>query len=73
MEPEFPEHAHEVRLESLPSVRFTHKKPPILDVDAYVTAVKKSGMKPTIATLLVLYVDDHVAGGLRAATLLKDL
>eukprot|EP00971_Amphidinium_carterae_P228923 4541547-Amphidinium_carterae.1 len=73
MEPEFQELAHEVRLDSVPLMKIVHKKPPILDVEAYVSAVKKSGKRPTIATLLVLYVDDHVAGGLRADALLKDL
>eukprot|EP00971_Amphidinium_carterae_P283560 5629094-Amphidinium_carterae.1 len=54
-------------------MKIVHKKPPVLDVEAYVSAVKKSGKRPTIATLLVLCVDDHVAGGLRAGALLKDL
>eukprot|EP00971_Amphidinium_carterae_P325001 6455056-Amphidinium_carterae.7 len=48
MEPEPP------IIDELPSWKITHKKPRVLDVEAYVSAVQNSGKRPTIATLLLL-------------------
>ena len=59
--------AHPVAVERLPSYVPKRSKPPPLDITLYIELVGKKGKGPGFGVLLVIYVDDLISAGLKAA------